>query len=57
MSMVLAEFMGTAVLLTFGCGVCANVNLNRLLESWTKSSAPAKRLRPERSLCYDIIHC
>ena len=29
MSLVLAEFMGTAVLTTFGCGVCANVNLNR----------------------------
>lgn len=29
MSLVVAEFMGTAVLTTFGCGVCANVNLNR----------------------------
>jgi len=29
MSMALAEFVGTAVLMTFGCEVCANVNLNR----------------------------
>jgi len=29
MSIALAELMGTAVLMTFGCGVCANVNLNR----------------------------
>lgn len=29
MSMVVAEFMGTMVLTAFGCGVCANVNLNR----------------------------
>ncbi|VBB07303.1 major intrinsic protein [Lucifera butyrica] len=29
MSMVVAEFLGTAVLTSFGCGVCANVNLNK----------------------------
>ncbi|WP_378954783.1 MIP/aquaporin family protein [Pelosinus sp. sgz500959] len=29
MSIVVAEFVGTTVLMTFGCGVCANVNLNK----------------------------
>lgn len=29
MSLVVAEFMGTAVLTAFGCGVCANVCLNK----------------------------
>lgn len=29
MSMVVAEFLGTTILTSFGCGVCANVNLHK----------------------------